>query len=167
MDGEGSKSNDVPRHAPSERDVRLIELFFFAYRDFVHDPDRMLAGDGFGRAHHRVLHFVARNPGITVARLLEILAITKQSLGPVLRELVDTDHLEQRPNRADRRQRLLHVTPKGAALAERLTVLQAERVTGALAAAEARMGPQARPAVEAFLLAMMEPEERSFVHRAA
>ena len=61
----------------------LIELFFFAYRDFVSDPDRILADYGFGRAHHRVLHFVDRQPGLTIADLLDILRITKQSLNRV------------------------------------------------------------------------------------
>jgi hypothetical protein len=51
-------------------DFTLIELFFFAYRDFTSDPDQMLADYGFGRAHHRVLHFVNRRPGLTVAELL-------------------------------------------------------------------------------------------------
>ena len=67
----------------------LIELLFFAYRDFVSDPDHVLEKFGFGRAHHRVLHFVNRNPGMKVADLLETLRITKQSLGRVLKQLVD------------------------------------------------------------------------------
>ena len=68
--------------------LELVELLFFAYRDFVGDPDRLLEDFGFGRAHHRVLHFVARNPGLTIAELLTILKITKQSLNPVLKELI-------------------------------------------------------------------------------
>ena len=147
--------------APSAEDVRLIELFFFAYRDFIADPDRLLAGDGFGRAHHRVLHFVHREPGMTVARLLSILSITKQSLGPVLRDLVASGHLEQRPNERDRRQRLLHVTAEGCELVAHLTRLQSLRIRRALDAIAAR--PEARETVEAFLFAMIEPEERRFM----
>ena len=67
----------------------LIELLFFAYRDFVGGPDLILAEYGFGRAHHRVLHFVLRRPGLTIAELLDILKITKQSLNRVLKELVE------------------------------------------------------------------------------
>src|SRR5262249_16066133 len=67
----------------------VIELLFFAYRDFVGDPDEVLEKYGFGRAHHRVLHFVNRNPGMKVADLLVILKITKQSLGRVLKQLID------------------------------------------------------------------------------
>ena len=74
----------------------LIELLFFAYRDFISDPDAILAKSNFGRAHHRVLHFVDRNPGLTVADLLDILKITKQSLARVLKELVDSGFIEQR-----------------------------------------------------------------------
>src|SRR5580700_2455381 len=87
----------------------LIELLFFAYRDFVGDPDEVLAKLSFGRAHHRVLHFVNRNPGIKVADLLDILKITKQSLGRVLKQLIDQGYVVQREGANDRRQRLLHV----------------------------------------------------------
>ena len=65
-----------------------IELLFFAYRDFTAEPDAILARYGFGRAHHRVIHFVGRHPQITVSELLGILRITKQSLSRVLGELV-------------------------------------------------------------------------------
>src|SRR5690606_13273660 len=98
----------------------VIELLFFAYRDFVGDADDVLARLGFGRAHHRVLHFVNRNPGMKVAELLVILRITKQSLGRVLKQLVDEGYIVQKEGAKDRRQRLLHVTPKGTELALRL-----------------------------------------------
>ncbi len=97
--------------------VDLIELLFFAYRDFVADPDELLAPIGFGRAHHRVIHFVNRHPGMRVTELLDILRITKQSLGRVLRELVDEGFVESRAGSSDRRQRLLYPTPKGEGLA--------------------------------------------------
>ena len=91
----------------------LIELLFFAYRDFVGDPDRILADYGFGRAHHRVLHFVDRRPGLTIAELLDILKITKQSLNRVLKELIGKGFVESRTGTSDRRQRLLFTTPDG------------------------------------------------------
>src|SRR3954462_3590335 len=91
----------------------LIELFFFAYRDFVSDPDRILDEYGFGRGHHRVLPFVRRQPGLTIAELLDILRITKQSLTRVLKELIEKDFIESRTGTSDRRQRLLHATPQG------------------------------------------------------
>ena len=98
---------------------------------------------------------------MTVARLLSILSITKQSLGPVLRDLVASGHLEQRPNERDRRQRLLHVTAEGCELVAHLTRLQSLRIRRALDAIAAR--PEARETVEAFLFAMIEPEERRFM----
>lgn len=110
----------------------LIELFFFAYRDFVNDPDRLLAAYGFGRAHHRVLHFVDRRPGLTVAELLDLLRITKQSLNRVLRELVGQGFVESRIGTADRRQRLLFTTARGRALALELAGLQSRRIRRAL-----------------------------------
>src|SRR6201996_8561921 len=109
-----------PMLAKTEPYFDLIELLFFAYRDFVGDPDEVLARLGFGRAHHRVLHFVNRNPGMKVADLLETLRITKQSLGRVLRELVDEGYVLQKEGPDDRRHRLLYVTAKGEALALKL-----------------------------------------------
>ena len=91
----------------------LIELLFFAYRDFVGDPDQVLERLRFGRAHHRVLHFVNRNPGMKVAELLDVLKITKQSLGRVLKQLIDEGYVVQKAGPDDRRQRLLYVSPAG------------------------------------------------------
>src|ERR1700761_7091318 len=91
----------------------LIELFFFAYRDFVGDADRLLEAYGFGRAHHRVLHFVHRQPGMTVAELLDILKITKQSLNRVMKELLDGGFIQMRSGASDRRQRLLFASEAG------------------------------------------------------
>ena len=101
----------------------IIELLFFAYRDFVSDPDDVLARFNFGRAHHRVLHFVNRHPGMKVADLLDVLKITKQSLGRVLKQLVDEGYVLQKEGENDRRQRLLYVTPKGEQLAMKLAGL--------------------------------------------
>jgi DNA-binding MarR family transcriptional regulator len=98
----------------------LVEMLFFAYRDFVADADDMLASQGFGRAHHRVLHFVGRGPGMTVAQLLDILRITKQSLSRVLKDLIAKGYVYQKEGPEDRRQRLLYLTPDGEALWRRL-----------------------------------------------
>ena len=122
---------DINLDAHSET-VALVELMFFAYRDFVADPDHMLEGLGFGRAHHRVVHFVGRNPGITVAGLLDVLQITKQSLARVLKELIDKKYILQREGAEDRRQRLLHLTPLGEALRKKLMVPQIARFERAL-----------------------------------
>ncbi|BAF89971.1 MULTISPECIES: MarR family winged helix-turn-helix transcriptional regulator [Azorhizobium] len=144
-----------------ETHVDLIELFFFAYRDFVGDPDEILSSFGFGRAHHRVLHFVNRNPGMRVTDLLDILRITKQSLGRVLRELVDEGFVESRAGSADRRQRLLYPTAKGAALAREFMGLQSQRIAKALE----QCGPGAEEAARRFLVAMIDTEDRAAVER--
>src|SRR6266581_3689072 len=89
-------SGDNPAAGEGEPIWDVIELLFFAYRDFVSDPDHVLEKFGFGRAHHRVLHFVNRNPGLKVADLLDILKITKQSLGRVLKQLVDEGYVLQK-----------------------------------------------------------------------
>jgi DNA-binding MarR family transcriptional regulator len=139
----------------------LIELLFFAYRDFVSDPDHVLEKFSFGRAHHRVLHFVNRNPGMKVADLLETLRITKQSLGRVLRELIEQGYVLQKEGPDDRRHRLLYVTPKGEQLAMRLAGLQTERISRALAG----LGPNAHQSARDFLAAMIDPESRDEVLR--
>ena len=139
----------------------IIELLFFAYRDFVGDPDDVLAKFGFGRAHHRVLHFINRNPGMIVAELLDILKITKQSLGRVLKQLVDQGYVVQKEGASDRRQRLLYVTAKGEALAMKLAGLQAERIASALT----ELGADAHDSARRFLAAMINAENRESVLR--
>lgn len=139
----------------------LIELLFFAYRDFVSDPDHVLEKFGFGRAHHRVLHFVNRNPGMKVADLLDILGITKQSLGRVLKQLIDEGYVVQKEGADDRRHRLLYVTPKGEALALKLAGLQTERLARALA----DLGPGAHEAARAFLAAIIDDDGRDEILR--
>ena len=139
----------------------LIELLFFAYRDFVSDPDDVLAKFGFGRAHHRVLHFVNRHPGMKVADLLDVLKITKQSLGRVLKQLVDEGYVVQKEGENDRRQRLLFVTPKGETLAMKLAGLQTERIARALA----ELGPNAHEQARRFLIAMIDADGRDGVQK--
>jgi DNA-binding MarR family transcriptional regulator len=139
----------------------VIELLFFAYRDFIGDPDDVLAKFRFGRAHHRVLHFVNRNPGMKVAELLDILKITKQSLGRVLKQLIDQGYVLQKEGANDRRQRLLYVTPKGEALAMKLAGLQTARIARALS----ELGPNAHEAACRFLAAMINVEQRDAVLR--
>jgi DNA-binding MarR family transcriptional regulator len=144
-----------------EEELRLAQdLLFFGYRDFTAGADEILAGMAMGRAHHRVLHFVGRRPGITVGDLLAILGITKQSLGRVLQPLMEEGYVVQAQGRADRRQRLLTLTEKGAALERRLferqreTVMRAYREAGPAAVEGFRrvmrglMGEQARTAFD-------------------
>src|ERR671935_2500831 len=139
----------------------VIELLFFAYRDFIGDPDDVLAKFGFGRAHHRVLHFVNRNPGMKVAELLDVLKITKQSLGRVLKQLIDQGYVVQKEGANDRRQRLLYVTPKGETLAMKLAGLQTARIARALA----EIGPNAHDAARRFLVAMIDADGRDGVQK--
>lgn len=108
-----------------------IELLFLAYRDFTAEPDVILSRYGFGRAHHRVIYFVGRNPGMTVSELLDILQITKQSLARVLRQLVKKGFIEKRLDPGDGRRRLLYLLDKGSEIEILLTTLQAERISNA------------------------------------
>ena len=145
----------------SDRFIDLIELLFFAYRDFTSDPDAILSRYGFGRAHHRVLHFVDRNPGLTVADLLSILNITKQSLARVLKQLVDSDFIEQRTGASDRRQRLLYTTAEGQLLNRQLSEPQSRRIRNAFR----DLDPEARGIVADFLFQMIDEAEQQNVRR--
>ena len=139
----------------------LIELLFFAYRDFVGDPDQVLDRIGFGRAHHRVLHFVNRNPGMKVAELLDVLKITKQSLGRVLKQLIDEGYVVQKEGADDRRQRLLYVSPAGEALAMKLAGLQTARIGRVLD----EIGPAGRDVARRFRAGMIGEDDREQVLR--
>lgn len=110
---------------------RGMEMLFFAYRDFTADPDALLAKHNYGRAHHRVIYFVGRYPGISVTELLNILRITKQSLSRVLGQLLRDGIVSQRPGANDRRQRRLALTEAGVELEQALTSRQRERVARA------------------------------------
>ncbi|WP_088345882.1 MULTISPECIES: MarR family transcriptional regulator [Rhodomicrobium] len=134
-----------------------VEALFFAYRDFIGDPDRILDEIGFGRAHHRVLHFIHRYPGMRVADLLDILQITKQSLARVLRELIKEGYVAQHSGKSDRRERLLYVTDEGGVLARRLAAPQIEKLRAALGP----LGKDGDAAVRRFLEAMIGPAEPS------
>ena len=138
--------------------VALIELLFFAYRDFVSDPDAILSELGFGRAHHRVMHFVGRDPGMTVQQLLDILRITKQSLGRVLKELIDKGYVIQKEGENDRRQRLMSLTEKGEALRQRLVAPQMTRIRRAVG-----QGGEAAHLYRKVLFHMVSPENRDSV----
>ena len=149
----------APAKAVRCSDAELLayaELLFFAYRDFTRDPDAILQDFGFGRAHHRVLHFVTRHSGLRVADLLDVLKITKQSLGRVLKQLIDNGYIVQRAGSVDRRERLLYPTASGRALTKRLAAPQLVRLAEALKAA----GTDADVVLRRFLQAMINAEER-------
>lgn len=132
---------------------RGIEAMFFAYRGFTADPDRILEQYQYGRAHHRAIHFINREPGLTVTTLISVLGVTKQSLNRVLRTLIDDGLVESRVGRRDKRERLLFLTEKGAGLERALSEAQRGRMRAAFRAA----GPQAVAGFRTVLEAMMDP----------
>jgi DNA-binding MarR family transcriptional regulator len=145
-----------------EEELRLAQdLLFFGYRDFTAGADQILVELGMGRAHHRVLHFVGRSPGITVGDLLGILGITKQSLARVLTPLVEEDYVRQSTGRSDRRQRLLSLTPKGEALERRLFERQREWVMRAYREA----GPVAVEGFRRVMRGLMGADARAQLER--
>ncbi len=135
-----------------------IEAMFFAYRAFTSDPDRILENYEYGRAHHRAIHFINRQPGLTVNTLLTLLGVTKQSLNRVLRSLVEDGLVEARVGKTDKRERNLYLTQKGAMLERELSEAQRSRMRAAYRAA----GPSAVAGFRQVLEAMMDPELRKF-----
>jgi len=141
--------------------TEFMSLLYFAYRDFVGRPDEILTSMNFGRAHHRVIHFVNLNPGLRVSDLLDILKITKQSLSRVLKQLVDEGYIEQRHGPVDRRERLLHMTDRGRVFALKLAESQAARIEKALNA----ISPENSAIVRRFLISMVDETERANVEK--
>ncbi|MDT1060706.1 MarR family transcriptional regulator [Paracoccus sp. CPCC 101403] len=131
---------------------RGIEAMFFAYRAFTADPDLILSDMDYGRAHHRALHFINRDAGLTVTALLDVLGVTKQSLNRVLRTLIEDGLVESRVGRRDRRERQLFLTEQGNALERRLSESQRARMR----AAYRNAGPQAVAGFRQVLEAMMD-----------
>lgn len=158
----------MPRKLPQsnlylrEEELRRgIELLYFAYRDFTRDPDEILQDTGLGRAHHRVLYFVGRNPGTTVSGLLKVLRITKQSLSRVLGQLVDDGYIDQQTGKQDKRQRLLYLTKKGEDFEKSLFATQRQRVAEAYKTA----GPEAVSGFWEVLLHIVDEDDRETVLR--
>lgn len=150
------KSGFNPLFLREEELRQGMELLFYAYRDFTREPDAILSRLGFGRAHHRAIYFIGRNPSISVSELLNILNITKQSLSRVLTQLVAAGYVVPRAGDKDRRQRLLELTPKGVELERRLSQTQRERLARAYRAA----GAEAVEGYRKVLLGIVNGEDR-------
>ena len=145
-----------------EEELRSAQdLLFFAYRDFTRAADEVLEGLGMGRAHHRALHYIGRNPGLPVSDLLSILRITKQSLARVLNMLVEDGYVTQQQGQVDRRQRLLTLTETGEALERQLFERQRER----LAAAYREAGAGAVDGFRRVMRGIMDDEARLYLDR--
>lgn len=139
---------------------QCMELLFFSYRAFTREADQILNAYDFGRAHHRALYFIGRNPGISVNALLGILKITKQSLSRVLRTLVDDEFVRQEQGKKDKRQRLLYLTSHGKRLEEQLAKAQ----TQFLADAFRETGPEAVDGFRKVLFAMTDKDDRPAIN---
>ena len=150
-----------PRASPlflREAEIRRgIELLYFGYAHLTRAADGVLAEHGLGRAHHRALYFIARQPSLRVGDLLRLLAVTKQSLGRVLNDLTDHALVATTPGEIDRRQKLLRLTEAGAALEARLF----ETFRDPLAAAYARAGQDSVTGFWHVLEGLMPVEDRA------
>lgn len=153
----------VPSASPlflRETEIRRgAELLFFGYAHLYRQTDQCLAEQGMGRAHHRALYFIAREPDLTISALLKTLGITKQSLGRVLSELTERGMVETRTGREDRRQRLLRLTAAGAKLEMELFEVLRSR----LSTAYAQAGQDSVTGFWRVLEALIPPEERNRV----
>jgi len=159
MNSQSPKTNRITTPITDQDIEQLenIELLFFAYRDFISDPDKKLSDYRFGRAHHRILFFVNRTPGLTVAELLEILRITKQSLARVLKQLIDKGYIVQMAGENDRRKRMLFPTTQGRELILQLSSPQSERIKKAFS----ELDESDRSKIVTFLSAMMNTDSKT------
>jgi DNA-binding MarR family transcriptional regulator len=143
-----------PLYLRDEELKQGVDLLFFAFSDLFSDGSEALNSAGLGRAHWRALHFIARNPGLTVAALLNLLKVTKQSLNRVLNDLLAEGYVDRRPAPQDRRMRQLRLTPKGAALDASLWEAQRPRLVHAFREA----GPESAAGFRRVLQALASPE---------
>ncbi len=155
-DGPSSQGGEALLFLTDEQLRKGIEAMFFAYRGFTADPDRILHEQGYGRAHHRAIHFINRSPGTTVNNLLSILGVTKQSLNRVLRSLMEDGLVRSEVGRRDKRERHLYLTPAGEALERSLSDAQRDRMRAAYRAA----GSEAVSGFRKVLEAMMDDDMR-------
>ncbi len=153
----GDKSGDKRLFLTDDQLRKGIEAMFFAYRGFTADPDRILEEYSYGRAHHRAIHFINRQPGTTVSNLILILGVTKQSLNRVLRKLVENGLVDVTVGEEDRRTRRLHLTKEGQQLERRLFEAQRKRMRAAYRAT----GPEAVAGFRAVLEQIMDTRFRS------
>ena len=160
-EGSGHPGGESLLFLTDEQLRKGIEAMFFAYRGFTADPDRILAEKGYGRAHHRAIHFVNRSPGTTVNNLLSILGVTKQSLNRVLRTLIEDGLVESRIGARDKRERNLYLTEAGSALEHELSTAQRDRMRSAFRQA----GPEAVSGFRTVLEAMMDGDMRRHYKR--
>lgn len=139
MSSSGPNRSQHLLYLTDEQLLQGIELMFFAYKGFTSDPDRILEQFGYGRAHHRAIHFIQRRAGLTVNDLIDILGVTKQSLNRVLRQLIQDNLVESRIGAEDKRQRNLYLTAAGADLERELATAQQARMR----LAYSKAGPEA------------------------
>lgn len=161
--GAGPRGGETLLFLTEDQLRKAIEAMFFAYRGFTADPDRILEEYGYGRAHHRAVHFINRAPGTTVTNLLAILGVTKQSLNRVLRRLIEDGLVEARVGSTDKRERNLYLTEEGQALENALSDAQRDRMRRAFRGA----GPEAVAGFRAVLEEMMDADLRRQYHRIA
>ncbi|MCV6593985.1 MAG: MarR family transcriptional regulator [Silicimonas sp.] len=155
-DNSGPQGNETLLFLTDEQLRKGIEAMFFAYRGFTADPDRILTERGYGRAHHRAIHFINRTPGTTVNNLLSILGVTKQSLNRVLRTLIEDGLVQSEVGTRDRRERHLNLTEAGLALERELSNAQTQRMRSAFR----QTGPEAVAGFRQVLEAMMDSDLR-------
>lgn len=143
-----------------ENEIRRgIEMLYFGYSALTRSIDEGLSAQGLGRAHHRALYFISRQPDLAVKDLLRLLAITKQSLGRVLNDLVERGYIETRPGPSDRRQKLLRLSPAGQELEAELFRALREK----MAAAYAQAGQGSVTGFWRVLEGLIPDEDRSMV----
>ena len=152
-----SAAQASPLYLRDEELKQGVDLLFFASRDVSAAGSQTLADANLGRAHRRALYFIARNPGLSVADLLTILKVTKQSLNRVLNDLLEGGYVERKPAMRDRRMRQLRLTEKGTALESTLWAAQRPRLVRAFREA----GPDAVVGFRRVLMGLVDERTKA------
>ena len=110
----------------------FIEKLFVSYRASFNDAKKPLDKHSLGIAHHKVIHIISINEGITISNLLKKLKITKQSLNRVIKGLVKLDIILFKKGEKDTRLKHVYLTKKGMKIFEEIFSAQKKRIYNAL-----------------------------------
>ena len=110
----------------------FIEKLFVSYRESFNDAKKTLDKHSLGIAHHKVIHIISINEGITIFNLLKKLKITKQSLNRVIKELIKLEIILFKKGEKDTRLKHVYLTKKGMKIFEEIFSAQKKRIYNAL-----------------------------------
>ena len=110
----------------------FIEKLFISYRESFSDAKKTLNKHSLGIAHHKVIHMISINDGITISSLLKKLKITKQSLNRILKDLIKSNIIFFKKDEIDTRIKHIFLNKKGNSIFQEIFSSQKKRIYNAL-----------------------------------